>query len=254
MTSNNTVWEKGWFYLCNDDVGLPPYTGKVLVGKPGAWFYGLSPPAQQRRLEPLTNTLRHLVDSGLGAASIITNFHHRRIIPLMERELRIFKMSDTANPTSLARSRLLQERFPKEYATTRARHVINLKVVLHSDDNLWSFVMLLDAQSVSTVFLPLCVLVSRSSVELTIPFAAGGRAGCPIRPADGPIPDRRPCRTAAGVGAGGSREGKEDQATRAPESEQQGVPAARAARALPSTGVGKLVIGRGGERRGADHL
>jgi hypothetical protein len=82
------------------------------------------------------------VDSGLGAASIIANFHHRRIIPVMERELRIFKMSDTANPTSLARSRLLQERFPKEYATTRARHVINLKVVPHSNDNLWSFVML----------------------------------------------------------------------------------------------------------------
>jgi hypothetical protein len=45
MTSNNTEWEKGWFYLRNDDVGLPPYTGKVLVGKHDAWFYGLSPPA-----------------------------------------------------------------------------------------------------------------------------------------------------------------------------------------------------------------
>jgi hypothetical protein len=145
MTSNNTEWEKGWFYLRNDNVGLPPYTGKVLVGKPDAWFYGVSPPTQQRRLEPLTTTLRHLADSGLGAASIIANFHHRRIIPHMERELRILKMSDTANPTSLARSRLLQERFPKEYATTWARHVINLKVVLHSDYNLWSFVMLPDA-------------------------------------------------------------------------------------------------------------
>jgi hypothetical protein len=172
ITSNNTEWEKGWFYLRNDDVGLPPYTGKVLVGKPGAWFYGLSPPAQQRRLEPLTNTLRHLADSGLGAASIIANFHHQRIIPLMERELRIFKMSDTANPTSLVRSRLLQERFPKEYATTRARHMIDLKVVPHSDDNLWSFVMLPDAQSVSTFFLPFCVLVSRSSVELVAVQAA----------------------------------------------------------------------------------
>jgi hypothetical protein len=33
--------------------------------------------------------------------------------PLMERELCIFEMSDTANPISLARSRLLQERLLK---------------------------------------------------------------------------------------------------------------------------------------------
>jgi hypothetical protein len=29
MTSNNTEWEQGWFYLCNDEPGLPPWTGKV---------------------------------------------------------------------------------------------------------------------------------------------------------------------------------------------------------------------------------
>jgi hypothetical protein len=36
MTSNNADWEKGWFYLHNDGVGLPPYTGKVLMGKTDA--------------------------------------------------------------------------------------------------------------------------------------------------------------------------------------------------------------------------
>jgi hypothetical protein len=44
----------------------------------------------------------------------------------------------------LARSRLLRERFPKEYATTRARRAVILKSVPHSDDDLWSFVMLPD--------------------------------------------------------------------------------------------------------------
>jgi hypothetical protein len=58
------------------------------------------------------------VGSGLVLTSVITNFHHRRVIPLMERELRIFEMSDTTNLVSLARSRLLQERLPKGYATT----------------------------------------------------------------------------------------------------------------------------------------
>jgi hypothetical protein len=32
----------------------------------------------------------------LGAASVLTNLHHRRIIPLTERVLRIYEMSDAA--------------------------------------------------------------------------------------------------------------------------------------------------------------
>jgi hypothetical protein len=53
MTSNNTDWEKGWLYLRNDGVGLLPYAGKVLTGKPDAWFHGMSPPSRQLRLESL---------------------------------------------------------------------------------------------------------------------------------------------------------------------------------------------------------
>jgi hypothetical protein len=67
-------------------------------------------------LESLTNALQSLADARLGAASILANLHHRRIAPLMERELCIFEMSDTTNPTSLACSRLLQERLLPEYA------------------------------------------------------------------------------------------------------------------------------------------
>jgi hypothetical protein len=54
----------------------------------------------------------------------------------MERELRIFEMSDTDNPMSLARSRLLQDHLLLEYAATRARRMISLKSVPHSDDDL----------------------------------------------------------------------------------------------------------------------
>jgi hypothetical protein len=152
MTSNNADWEKGWFYLRNDGAGLPPYIGKVLMGKTDAWHHGVSPPSRQRRLESLTTAIRHLADTRLGAASIIANFHHQRISPLMERELCIFKMSDAANPVSLVRSQLLQECLLKEYAATQGRHAINLKAVPHSDDDLWSFVMLPDARPVSIIF------------------------------------------------------------------------------------------------------
>jgi hypothetical protein len=128
----------------------------VLKEKPNTWVHGVSPPSRQRRLESLTNALHQLADSGLGVTSVIANFHHRWIIPLMERELRIFEMSDVANPVSLMRSQLMQEWLPKGYATTRARHVVNLNMVPHNDDDLWSFVMLLDAGPVSTAsFRPL---------------------------------------------------------------------------------------------------
>jgi hypothetical protein len=48
----------------------------------------------------------------LGAASVLANLHHRRIIPLMERRLRIFEMEDMADPVALAQSRLLPDLLP----------------------------------------------------------------------------------------------------------------------------------------------
>jgi hypothetical protein len=71
----------------------------------------------------------------------------------MERELRIFEVSDAANPTSLARSLLLQERPLPEYAATRVRRAISLKRVPHGDDDLWLFIMVPDAPPVSTLLL-----------------------------------------------------------------------------------------------------
>jgi hypothetical protein len=66
MTSNNKDWEKGWFYLGNDGISLPPYIRNVLMGKPDAWIHDVSPPSRQRRLESLTTALRHLATPGWG--------------------------------------------------------------------------------------------------------------------------------------------------------------------------------------------
>jgi hypothetical protein len=93
--------------------------------------------------------LKGLPDANLGAASVLVNLHHRRIVPLMERELRIYEMGETANPASLVRSRFFHDRFPQKYAAMRARRAIRLKAVRHSNDDPWSFVMLLDAPPVS---------------------------------------------------------------------------------------------------------
>jgi hypothetical protein len=106
------------------------------------------------RLDSLLTALKNLANAGLGAASVLANLHHRQIIPLIERELRINEMSETANPTSLARSQFLNDRLLPEYVATRARRAINLRVVKHSNDDLWSFVMLPDAPAVSRLSFP----------------------------------------------------------------------------------------------------
>jgi hypothetical protein len=121
----------------------------VLKEKTNTWHHDVSPPSRQQRLEPLTNVLRSLTDAELGAASILSNLHHRRIVPLMERELHIYEMSDAANPTALVHSRLLHECLPPKYPAMRARRAISLKSVPHGNDDLWSFIMLPDAPAVS---------------------------------------------------------------------------------------------------------
>jgi hypothetical protein len=57
-------------------------------------------------------------------------------------------MSEAASPVSLARSRL-NDHFPQEYAATRARRAISLKAGWHSNDELWSFIMLPGVWAVS---------------------------------------------------------------------------------------------------------
>jgi hypothetical protein len=81
MTSNNAEWERGWFYLRNDGAVLPPYNGKVLKEKADFWHHSMSPSSRQERLESLLNGLKGLADAVLGAASVLTNLHHRRIVP-----------------------------------------------------------------------------------------------------------------------------------------------------------------------------
>jgi hypothetical protein len=103
--------------------------------------------------------LKSLADAGLGAASVLANLHHQRIVPLMERRIRIYEMTEEANPTALAHSQLLRERFPREYAAMRARHAFNLRTMPTDNDDLWSFIMLPDAPPVSRLPLSFRFLV-----------------------------------------------------------------------------------------------
>jgi hypothetical protein len=77
--------------------------------KADSWWHGVSPSSRQDRLDSALRELKALADAELTAASVLANLHHRRIIPLMERQLRIFEMEETADPVALAQSRLLPD-------------------------------------------------------------------------------------------------------------------------------------------------
>jgi hypothetical protein len=138
------------FYLRNDEPDLPPYTGLVLRERPVSWQHGVSPPQHQRRLDSLLAALRDLAGRGLTAEAILAQLHHRRVVPLMERSLRIFEMTETADPVALARSRTLQSPLLRDYAATRARSAVDPRSV-RTDGSLWDLELLPTGQLVSGV-------------------------------------------------------------------------------------------------------
>jgi hypothetical protein len=127
----------------------PPYTSKVLREKAISWRHGVSLPSHQARLDSLLAVLKHLANRGLTAGCVLANLHHRRIVTLMERRLRIFEMDEDADPVALAESRLLRDLFPRENAATRAWRAIDLRAGRCDNASLWAFAMLPVGQLVS---------------------------------------------------------------------------------------------------------
>jgi hypothetical protein len=118
-----------------------PYTGLVFKEKPDSWGYGVSTPQHRRRLGSLLAALKNLATRGLTAAGVLSFLHHRRIVPLMERPLLIFEMTEEADPVAMARSRMLPTPLERGYALTRARNAVNTRM-LRPDRSLWDLEML----------------------------------------------------------------------------------------------------------------
>jgi hypothetical protein len=93
-------------------------------------------------LESLLATLRNLAGCRLNAEVVLAHLHHRRIVPLMERPLRIFEMTEEADPVTLARSRTLPGPLPRDYAATRARRAIDPNSGRYNENTLWDLEML----------------------------------------------------------------------------------------------------------------
>jgi hypothetical protein len=153
MTTNNAGWERGWFYLRNAEPGLPPYTGLVLREKPNSWGYGVSTSQHRRRLDSLLAALKRLATHGLTAVGVLTFLHHRRIVPLMERPLCIFEMTEVADPVALVRSRMLPTPLGRACALTRVRNAVDTRM-LRQDRSPWDPEMLPTGPLVSMVLGP----------------------------------------------------------------------------------------------------
>jgi hypothetical protein len=92
LVSSNRRWYNSWFYLHNDDGGLPPYIGRVVESQPEKWRYGI-PTADQPKLRPLLVALERLRSRGLTVVVVVAAFHHRRVLPLMAQRQRLFEMT-----------------------------------------------------------------------------------------------------------------------------------------------------------------
>jgi hypothetical protein len=97
-----------WFYLRNDDDRLPKFSSRVLMSREDNWSYGVIE-EEKPKLQPLLDALRRLRQRGLTAGMVAAAFHRQRVLPLMQRRLRIDEMTPEV---SLEGSRMSHETLP----------------------------------------------------------------------------------------------------------------------------------------------
>jgi hypothetical protein len=86
------------------------------------WAYDIID-EDQPKLQPLLDALRRLRLRGLTAGMVATAFHHRRVLPLMQRWLRMDQME---LGVSLEGSRMSHETLPLDEVIQRARWVVGV--------------------------------------------------------------------------------------------------------------------------------
>jgi len=108
LSTNHAGWDSQWFYLRHDDNLLPAYSGRLITEHPADWTYGVVQ-AHQSRLDPLLDALKKLRLEGLTAALAFSAVHHRRVLPLMSRPLRMDEMSPGVSSRDLEACRMSNE-------------------------------------------------------------------------------------------------------------------------------------------------
>ena len=120
LSLNYARWDSQWFYLRNDDGLLPAYTGRSITERPENWTYGVVQ-VHQSRLDPLLDALKKLRVEGLTAALVLSAVHHRRVLPLMSRPLRMDEMGPGVSSRDLEACRMSNEALADDEVAARVR-------------------------------------------------------------------------------------------------------------------------------------
>jgi hypothetical protein len=84
------------------------------------WSYGVVD-EEKPKLQPLLDALRRLRQCGLTAGMVAAAFHRWRVLPLMQRRLRIDEMTPSV---SLEGSQISHETLPLDEVARRARLMV----------------------------------------------------------------------------------------------------------------------------------
>jgi len=123
LSSNHAGWDSQWFYLRNDDGLFPAYTGRLITERPENWTYGVVQ-VHQSRLDPLLDALKKLRVEGLSAALVLSAVHHRRVLPLMSRPLRMDEMGPDVSSRDLEACRMSNEAPADDEVAARVRAAV----------------------------------------------------------------------------------------------------------------------------------
>jgi hypothetical protein len=99
LTSSNSGWHKGWFYLRNDpECVLPTYTGNSITELRRNWSTGPAKTEQERILKDHWVVLRHLRGARITLAEVLGQYHARGVVPLRRWPLRLCEMTADRAP------------------------------------------------------------------------------------------------------------------------------------------------------------
>jgi hypothetical protein len=99
LTSSNSGWHKGWFYLRNDPKhALPAYTGCSIAKSQRNWADGPSKTEQEKMLKSHWAVLGRLQGAGITLAEVVGQYHARGVVPLRRQPLRLCDMTAERAP------------------------------------------------------------------------------------------------------------------------------------------------------------
>ena len=99
------------------------YIGRLISERPDHWTYGVVQ-AHQSRLDPLLGALKKLHEEGLTAALVLSAVHHRRVLPLMSRLLRMDEMGSGVSSRDLEACRMSNEAPVDDVVAARVRRLL----------------------------------------------------------------------------------------------------------------------------------